>query len=257
MSWSKENDVASKSLEAATEREFEPLRLILPNRLRDIRQLVAIAGYALKAMAGHSELAEVLYEAKEKVDLLRKVEALALAEAKADLPLLHSAATALVWGAMESAFRDFLVRWLLAHPTALQATELKNVRVRVAEYERLVGEDRMRFLVGVLERELAASLRPGVGRFECLLKPFGISPPVTDEDRRSLNELAAVRNAIVHRAGITDERLVELCPWMNLKIGDVISVSGSMFQRYFDVTSKYAISIVETAHKAMGDVGSQ
>ena len=119
--------------------------------------------------------------------------------------------------------------------------------MKLTEYESFQGEDRMRYLVGILERELAASLRPGVGRFECLLSPFGIRPHVETDDRRALNELAAVRNVIVHRAAIADARLIELCPWLGLEIGDEVTVGREAFIRYMSSASSFAASIVESA----------
>ena len=105
------------------------------------------------------------YEAAEKVERIREIETLALREVDSDFPLLHNAATVLLWGALEASFRDFLVRWLVRHSIALQVPDLRNVRVKVAEYEGLKGEDRMPYLVGILERELAASLiaPPAIG----------------------------------------------------------------------------------------------
>lgn len=200
-------------------------------------------------MEGSAHLSELLHHPPEAVDRVRDLESLALEQVKADLPLLHSAAAVLIWGALEAAFRDFLVRWLVRYPAARLVPELNNVRVRVTEYERLEGEDRMRYLVSILERELAASHRPGIGRFDRLLKPFGIRPEVSESARRGLNELAAVRNVIVHRAGIADSRLLELCPWLGLRIGEPVAVGGAAFENYIAVTSEYAAALIESARE--------
>ena len=86
------------------------------------------------------------------------------------------------------------------------------------------GEDRVRYLLGMIERVLGAGLKPGIGRFECLLKPLGIAPADDNEIRRDLYELAAIRNAIVHRAKLADSRLLSLCPWLRYKDGDALNV---------------------------------
>jgi hypothetical protein len=111
-------------------------------------------------------------------------------------------------------------------PTTSRRTEnVARIRVPVGEYERLDGEDRVRYLLGMIERVLGAGLKPGIGRFECLLKPLGIAPADDDEIRRDLYELAAIRNAIVHRAKLADSRLLSLCPWLPYKDGDALNVS--------------------------------
>jgi hypothetical protein len=228
---------------------LEPFSTIFVARLEEIRRLVSVSSLALRMMNGAASLLEVLEHEPGQVEELRGIEELALAEAQADFPLLHSAATVLLWGALEAAIRDSLVRWLGQFPEARQVPELNAVRVRVAEYESLDGEDRMRYILGALERELGASLKPGPGRFDCLLKPFGIDPRIEDIDRRSLSELAAVRNVLVHRAGRADRRFVELCPWMNLKEGAVIQISHDAFAKYVRAAAEYARATVISAHK--------
>ena len=235
---------------AHTEYEYEPFEEIFLHRREQILQLVRVTGAALQLMKGAARLTEVLRKPPESVKEIQELESLAAKEVAADLPLLHSAASVLIWGALEAAFRDFLVRWLVAHPSARLVPEFNNVRVRITEYESFDGEDKMRYLVGILERELAAALKPGAGRFECLLKPFGIHPQVTEEQRRNLSELAAVRNVIVHRAGVVDARLLQLCPWLQLKGGDHVVVGREAFLRYVDATSSYAASLIESARSA-------
>lgn len=207
-------------------------------------------------MNGTARAAKVLGYSTEAVEYQGKLENLAAKEIAAELPLLHAAASVLIWGALEAAFRDFLVRWLVAYPIARTVQELNNIRIKVAEYERLEGEDRMRYLVGLLERELAVALKPGVGRFDCMLKPFGINPRISDEQRRDLNELAAIRNAIVHRAGIADDRLIQLCPWLKFEIGEPVLIGRATFLRYVDATSAYAASLVESAEAVGRSFGS-
>ena len=234
-----------ESQNLTTEYEYEPFELIFLRRREEILKLVGLTSYALRSMDGLARLTQVLKKPAEAVERAREIEDLAQAEVQADLPLLHSAASVLIWGALESAFRDFLVRWLVTHPSCLTVPDLNRIRVRVAEYENFSGENRMRFLVGVLERELGATLKPGVGRFACLLKPFGIVPATSDDVRRDLNELAAVRNVIVHRAGIADGRLINLRPWLGLKAGDSVTVGHTAFERYIHAASEYAASIID------------
>lgn len=232
---------------ALTEYEYEPFEKIFSSRLKQILELVWVTDSSLRHMNGAARLTEVLRKPPEAVKEMQELEDMAAKEVAADLPLLHSAASVLVWGALEAAFRDFLVRWLVVYPNARLVPEFNNVRVRVTEYESFEGEDRMRYLVGILERELAATLKPGTGRFECLLKPFGIRPQVTEQHRRDISELAAVRNVIVHRAGVADARLIQLCPWLQLAVGDHVVVGRKAFLRYVEATNFYADSLIDSA----------
>lgn len=228
---------------------FEPFETVFLRRRDEILKLVSITAQALHGTSGLEELSKVLKKPDEQVSSARELERAALDELKADLPLLHSAASVLIWGALEAAFRDFIVRWLTHYPCARTVPEFKNVRIRLIDYEMLDGEDRMRYLLGILEQEFAASLKPGAGRFFCLLKPLGIIPDISADDHRILNELAAVRNVIVHKAGIADARILKLCPWLGVSLGDNVTIGHEAFIKYVTVASHFAASVIEAAQK--------
>jgi hypothetical protein len=226
---------------------FEPFETIFLRRRDELTRLVGMTATALRGTNGLERLTRVLNKDDADVEAARRLEQAAQAELTSELPILHSAATVLIWGALETAVRDFVVRWLLQNPTSRQAAEFKNIRIRLLDYEMLDGEERMRYLLGVIEQELGAPLKPGVGRFMCLLKPLGIVPAVSDEERRTLNELAAVRNVIVHKAGIVDGRLLELCPWIPVREGEALQIGFSQFSGYVRVASFFVASIVGSA----------
>jgi hypothetical protein len=233
---------------------FEPFETIFLARREGILRLVGLSSYALRSLDGLAKLSEALRHEPAQVAQAKEIEEAAAKEVQLDFPLLHSAATVLLWGALEAAFRDFIARWLGAYPVARQCPELKKVRVCIAEYESLQGDDRMRYVTGILEKELAASLRPGVGRFDCILKIFDIHPEIDEDTRRDLHELAAIRNVIVHRAGLADERFVALCPWLQFSVGQKVEVGAESFQRFVAAASNYAAALVTSAASAQKNV---
>lgn len=233
-----------------TSYEFEPFELIFLQRRSEILGLVRLTSYALRSLEGSARLAKVLGHSDEQVNSMHEIEALAAAELKSDLPLLHNAAAVLMWGALETALRDFLVRWLVTYPSLLTRTQLKEVRVRVSEYESLTGEDRMRFLVEKLQDEFGRSSKPGISGFTNIFEIFCVNVTVSQNARRDLNELAALRNVIVHRAGVADSRLSELCPWLSVDIGDSIRINRSDLFRYVNAASEYAVAVIVAARDA-------
>ena len=237
----------SNMAESKTSYEYEPFDTIFLARREEIMRLVNVASFALRAMEGAARLNEVLKKSPEQISQVREIEKIALDQVQTDFPLIHSAATVLLWGALEAAVRDFLVRWLVRYPAARKAPDLARIRVQIGDYEILEGESRMRYLLTLLEREIGATLKPGAGRFDSLLKPFNIDPRLDDKLRRDLNEMAAVRNVIVHRAGIVDDRLLKLCPWLTYKLNDPVRVRRTDVIRYLDASSNYAASLIESA----------
>lgn len=227
----------------------EPFRTIFLSRRGEISKLVQVGSYAFKFMDGASRLATVLKRGDEHVAFLQQVEETAADERAADFPLLHGTGVILIWGALEAAVRDFLVRWLTVFPDERKIPELQKIRVSVGEYDPLSEEERMRYVVGIAEREWSAALKPGAGRFDSLLKPFGLAPDRPAELTTTLLELAATRNVIVHRASVADKKFVDLCPWLNASVGQRVNVGSSDFQRFIMAASEYAALVVTKAQQ--------
>ena len=99
----------------------------------------------------------------------------------------------------------------------------------------------------MVEREVGAGLRKGVDRFEALLAPFDLAGEVPAELRKTIYELAQVRNAIVHRAMRVDTELVEACPWLELVAGTELHVTRPMLAAYFEAGCRYSVLLIERA----------
>src|SRR5687768_13032772 len=128
--------------------------------------------------------------------------------------------------------------------TCSKKRPLRSLRITLGDYEGVAPEDRANYLLDILEREVAAVLKPGVGRFEVLLESFGLSGAVPESVRRCLFELSQVRNVLVHRRGIADRRLIEQCPWLQLKIGDRAVVKNEQMHRYTTAAMAYSMIIL-------------
>jgi hypothetical protein len=183
-------------------------------------------------------------EGRQRVQDAEREAELARREVSEGFPLLHAHTAIALWSALEAAVRLFMARWLQHHKPAMEVEVVQKLRVRICEYERLDGEDRFFYILDRLEQELSAPLKNGITKFESLLEPFGLAGPVDEDVRRDLFELSQVRNALVHRSGVADRRLVEACPWLQLKAGDQIHVRHEATQRYFASVMKYSIALI-------------
>jgi hypothetical protein len=138
----------------------------------------------------------------------------------------------------------FLARWLRHEKRAMEIDIVQKLRIRLGEYERLDEEFRCFFIVDRIEQEVSAPLSSGVARFETLLTPFGLGGRVDESLKRDLFELSQVRNALVHRYGVADSRLVEACPWLKLKAGESIHLGSEHLRRYFEAVMKYNTELI-------------
>jgi hypothetical protein len=187
-------------------------------------------------------------DAEERVKRAEFEAELAAREVQEDFPLLHSQAVVTMWSALESLARNVLAAWLTNAPEKVYSNDrLRKLRVPLLEYERLEPDERVPYIVEVIEREVDAPLKHGVARFEELMALVGLCGEVDEKLRRSIFELSQVRNVIVHRGGRVDRRFMQACPWVPVKPGDRI-----MAGMYFGAVHDYALECIQRARVAFG-----
>jgi hypothetical protein len=218
-------------------------------RLDDILQLSKTGISMIRAVP---KIVEVLAKVKEETGddhekkLARAKTQAELAQMEVDegFPLLHAQTALALWAALESSVRLFIVRWLENDKNALEVQAIQKLQVKIGEYERLEGEDRFFYILDRLERDLSAPQKVGIARFESLLEPFLLSGAVREHVRRDLFELNQIRNVLVHRSGVVDRRLMEACPWLNLKVGETLKLNQETLSRYFNAVGEYVVVLV-------------
>lgn len=242
----------------------KPLRAFLEyhKRIHDFYHF-SIAGFqmAVFGVARQDELIADLKKLDEKAgvrgrkypypdDSERNRAAKAKAELDKGLPTLHESQTVLLWSSLEWLVEDFVVNLLSQKPELLKLETIQRIRITLAEYARLEGDERYRYIVGELQRESKIAFRSGIDKFETLLGPFGMAGVVEAHTKRDLMELENVRNVLVHRRGVADSRLVRNCPWMGLSVGENVPVATSSFERYYNAVFDYVGVLVARVQRA-------
>ncbi len=231
---------------------IEPFKQFL-SRTERLNDVLYLSMRGISGLQGMPKIVQVIAEIEETVehkDTQKELEhankcaELAKNEIKTGFPLLHAQATVNLWTLLEALFYSFLCNWLKNKQDSLLNDPIQKLRIRVGEYERLEKEERISYIVELLDKELGAGLRRGINRFEALLEPFGLSGSVPDWVQQSIYELAQVRNAIVHRFAVADRQLVDSCPWLGLKTGDEVVVTHEMFIKYTEATHHYVTELI-------------
>jgi hypothetical protein len=193
-----------------------------------------------------------LENAERRMERAEKDKELAQREVDHDFPLLHEQATIALWSELEALVRSFLARLLASSPAAWQCDAVKKLRVKLGDYVDLEALDRCLWIVDLIDQELSGSLRSGVTRFENLLQPFQLSGPVEADCQKALFELSQVRNVLVHRSGIADRRLLDSCPWLDLKTGDQLRVTHGMWLKYDGAVGVYVLELIQRTRVYFG-----
>jgi hypothetical protein len=183
-------------------------------------------------------------EESREIEIAKKEAELAHREVDSGFPLLHSHATVALWSYLEALFRTFVSEILRNYPGAMTKDEVGKIKIRLGEYESLADEEKYLYVFNLLEQEKGFHLASGVTRFEALLAPFGFAGKVPDRVCKDIFELGQIRNAILHCGGIADVRLVNSCPWLDLEVGDQISLGQTEYRRYFSAVHDYALLLI-------------
>jgi hypothetical protein len=159
-------------------------------------------------------------------------------------PLLHAYTLVSAWGALEAGIEDMLVGVLLNEQEVLASDELAKIKIPLGTFELLNKEERMRLLLGEIQRTQRSGLTQGVGAFENVLAVFKLDGPVDDGIKKKLWEFNHVRNVIVHRASRADSRLVQACPTLNVNVGDPIILTHERYHDYIQAVAAYIQIII-------------
>ena len=190
-----------------------------------------------------------------RLEVAKRQAELAQREVDTGFPLLYGQWAVALWNALECLIRDFLASWLANEPSASQLEAVRKIRIPLADYEAMTPEERHYYVIDMLERDHGIPLRRGINRLEDLLAIFGLSGPVKDETQKHLFELCQVRHVLVHRRGIADRRLIQACPWLDLKPGNPVIITPIMAYHYWEATDDYLATVIRRVRSRLSPSG--
>jgi hypothetical protein len=116
----------------------------------------------------------------------------------------------------------------------------------------LSGIELMFAVVEAVDQVTGGSQKLGIGRFEAILDACGLSGGLSDDYRRDLFELSQVRNLVVHRFSVADERFFKSCPWFGLSVGERLILPEARLHAYIVAARNYGACILERACELSG-----
>jgi len=243
--------------ERVPEYALAPLKALL-RYVHTTLQFLEVSVQGIKTLIAMPDLTETIassfrqhfparWEEKTHQENLRKAKesaAFAEKESQAGFPFLHESALVGLWGATEAMVEDLVVALLLNEPELLQREQFAKIKISLGDYESLDKEERVRYLVSELQRNLRTAQRQGVNAFEPLLDCVNLSGAVPEPGRKSLWELYHLRNVIVHRRSLADRKLVNACPTLSLKVGERVKITPEQVTTYATMISGYGLDLV-------------
>lgn len=202
------------------------------------RVAVALAGYRnRKASPGSPQ-----HPIPEELERATKLEAFS-AEQLPHFPFLHSLAAFRLWAILEAAVEDWLREVLQNHAELRQRPAFASLEGPLVEFAAVPVQEQNEILIERQKRRFGSPLNRGVGRFEALLDTVGLGGPVAGVPRRTLLELAEVRNVVAHKNGKADARFIERCPWFPAQKDHLLIVTHRHFHRYVTAAHWYLVEL--------------
>jgi hypothetical protein len=174
-----------------------------------------------------------------------EVECFATSEHVRGFPYLFTLALVKLWSVVEASVDDLLIAALSSPEKWRDFSLVRELKGPLVEFAGAPPSQQVELLASELKLAVKSDLKPGAGKFEAMLKPVELGGGVPDEIRRTLLEMAEVRNGVVHRAGLADQRLVSSCPWLALKTGDEIRISQLDLDMYMSASHWYGLALTD------------
>jgi hypothetical protein len=165
-----------------------------------------------------------------------------------DLHDLHVSGVIALWSSLEVAVEDTAVLVLMRDATAMSLVAGAGVKLP-APLSNPPTESEARRVFVRFDR-LACASRSVSEAYCYILDMLGLSVSVPPITHRKLSELNYVRNCLLHRGGIVDDRVNAEAPGLGLSTGDAIRIGQSTYLEYFDAVGKFAVALLGGAVKS-------
>jgi hypothetical protein len=220
----------------------------------DIDNVTSVIKHGILLVKGFPDLLELLIRDEstetrdreffeKKMVVEKRLGQSAAREIEKDFPLMYGHALTGVWSGLESYIEDLAIAWMDDNPSVLGEPAIAKVRIPLATFQALDHQDRLRFIVTELQRDLRVDLKNGATKFEPLLKVLGLDGPVDRRVRAVLFDAQHLRNVLAHRGGVADKKFVEACPNLGFHVGEPIMIDGDSFGRLVNGIVMYAFTV--------------
>ena len=140
-----------------------------------------------------------------------------------------------MWNSLQTSIEDMFVILLSKKCVREDIIEFDIPRRWKRDLVNETEEDNYRFFL--------SSWRTGgnhiVDYMERKLACFDMGGEVSEQLTTGLIEMHAIRNCLVHRAGITDKKFTEKAPTLGFSVNQEIFINKQMLTKYYKVAGEY------------------
>lgn len=148
-----------------------------------------------------------------------------------------------LWVAVEVAVEDTAVL-VLTKTTQIAQEAISLLKNRPKIESGFVSEASARRIFDRLQRQFREG-RSVSDAYQQVLHALKINVSVSSESAKVLAELNYVRNCLLHRGGVVDERAAVEAPFLGLAAGDSVHINGARYLQYFEAVSEFARALLK------------
>jgi hypothetical protein len=146
-----------------------------------------------------------------------------------------------IWAAVESTIEQLLINHIRKAPDSKERILASHPAIK-GERLKTTTERDARSTIRIWESSLTE--RSTIERAILMLNAFGVALQLDSNTKRQLTEMAEMRNVILHRRGRADQRLLEKCSWLRVKVGQEVRINPERLGGYIDASHKFAIELM-------------
>jgi hypothetical protein len=170
-------------------------------------------------------------------------------EATTGFNTLFSHAAVGTWGAIETSIENTLLNHIRKVSDVETVIRANAPAMKDKDLRRGLEGGAPEILLKRWEGSLPNTLTT-MRRQLLMLQAFGLHITLNPGNEQLLSELAELRNVILHRGGVVDQRFKDKCPWRSDKIGDRMRVSYELMRHYFEAAGDFAVKLIGTVVKS-------
>lgn len=159
-----------------------------------------------------------------------------------DFATINAHGLVAIWAALESCVEETAVL-ILMNDSAARTRMFNDAGTPKHIDPNDDDEENCRLLIRRWEQAQPRSASIG-HRFERLLTFFDLGATLDDAVAIPLAEINAIRNCLMHRRGVIDERAVQEAPSLTSRLHQPIVIKRVEFLRYHQVVGDYAVSLM-------------
>ncbi|MEQ9325306.1 MAG: hypothetical protein RIF41_39430 [Polyangiaceae bacterium] len=202
-----------------------------------------------------------LEHAVRNVEGTHATQRLAQGEVANGFPHTNAQTLVALWSLVETVVKDVTAGWLQAFPDKLTNDKLRKAKVPAVAFLKADDADRFSMLVDAAKgSEQGGST--GIDHLERMLKLASLrvvtGDDATEDDKRvrhTLNEICGLRNVIVHRGSVVDQKLLNDCPWLSQQMttGQRVEIGLQELRGYASMGIwSYGVKLWARVHRELG-----